>query len=156
MMLQPQESYFQLDPGLDGSNVAMSPPEIPSWPAQPAQDLANYMSDDNRQLFNHYFARIPGQVYPYEDILSYNPAKGSDFYHRVTQDLAAMHCVLMYGSISEAVLNSEPDSKGFVYHIARICAILNKKLDQNKAVDPSTIQCIADLASMGVSCRRGR
>ncbi|KAH8895017.1 hypothetical protein GQ53DRAFT_839388 [Thozetella sp. PMI_491] len=116
-----------------------------------AQDLPTYMSAENRKLFHHYFAYVPRNIYPYEDILTYNPIKSSDFYYMVIKDLAALHCVLMTGSISEMVLNESLDSKGFSYHISKICAILNRKLGQNKGVDPVTVECILALALMG-SC----
>ncbi len=33
------------------------------------------------------------QNLPYEDILTHNPIKGSDYYYMVIKDLAALHCV---------------------------------------------------------------
>lgn len=66
----------------------------------------------------------------------------------------------MCGAIAEAVLNrqhhlaseSETEPRGFAYHISKICAILNKKLDGSEGggVDAITLHCIAMLAWMGV------
>lgn len=102
-------------------------------------------------MFHHYYAQMPYVCYPYEDLLTYNPARGDDFYTMVVGDVAALHCVLMCGAIAEGVLNSQTDSKGFAYHISKICSILNIKLDQNQAADAVTLHCIAMLADMGVS-----
>ncbi|KAK0710928.1 hypothetical protein B0H67DRAFT_462052, partial [Lasiosphaeris hirsuta] len=123
----------------------------PTWPANepPAQ-----LSDDDWKLFHRYFMHIPRRIYPYEDILTYNPARGDDFYYMTVKDIAALHCVLMCGTITEAVINSETNPKGFAYHISKICAILNRKLDQKQNVDAVTLHCIATLASMG--CYVGR
>ncbi|KAK3368181.1 hypothetical protein B0H63DRAFT_528556 [Podospora didyma] len=127
----------QSEPGLDGTTSGPS-----DW-------STNDVSEENWKQFHHYFAHIPHKIYPYEDILTYNPARGSDFYYMVAKDSAAVHCVLMSGTIAEAVVNSETDPKGFAYHISKICAILNRKLDQKQAVDPVTLHCIATLAAMG-------
>ncbi|KAK0718347.1 hypothetical protein B0T26DRAFT_327166 [Lasiosphaeria miniovina] len=117
-------------------------------------DAPAYLTEENWKLFNRYFAHIPPKLYPYEDILTYNPARGADFYNMMVNDSAALHCVLMSGTIAEAVVNMETDPKGFAYHISKICAILNQKLNQKQAVDPVTLHCIATLASMG--CYVGR
>lgn len=102
-------------------------------------------------MLDRHFDLLARSLYPYEDILAYNPAREGDFHSVVIGDVAALHCVLMCGSIAEAVINSEADPKGFAYHISKICAILNQKLNQNHAADAVTLHCIAMLAWMGVS-----
>ncbi len=124
---------------------------LPGQPQPSTPDLPTYMSAENRKLFHHYFAYVPRNIYPYVDILTYNPIKSSDCYYMVIKDLAALHCILMTGSITEMLLNHGSGSKGFEYHISKICAILNRKLGQNKGIDPVTVECILALALMGVS-----
>ncbi|KAK4169451.1 hypothetical protein QBC43DRAFT_199601 [Cladorrhinum sp. PSN259] len=142
-LLGPQAN-FAIDPRIMGSPVS-SPS---AWTTQET------LSDDEWKLFHHYYAQVPHQTYPYENILAYNPIGGDDFYSMVTSDIASLHCVLMRGTIAEAIVNSETDPKGFAYHISKICSILNRKLDQNHAADVVTLQCIASLARMG--CYVGR
>ncbi|KAK3940520.1 hypothetical protein QBC46DRAFT_364055 [Diplogelasinospora grovesii] len=118
--------------------------------------------EENRRLFNHYFDYIPRMMYPFEDLLTYNPAeRGSEFYDLVLNDRAALHCVLMCGSIAEALLNPQDkacDAESFAYHIpvSKICSNLNRKLDHSSGntVDAVTLHCIATLAWMG--CYVGR
>ncbi|KAK4184173.1 hypothetical protein QBC35DRAFT_66174 [Podospora australis] len=137
-----------MDFGLDSTTADTSS----TWSAQ--EDASTYISEDDWKLFQHYYAQMPYISYPYEDILTYNPTRSDDLYSLVVGDFAAIHCVLMCGAIAEAVLSSQTDSKGFAYHISKICSILNMKLDQNQAADAVTLHCIATLAGMG--CYVGR
>ncbi|KAK3333526.1 hypothetical protein B0T19DRAFT_128344 [Cercophora scortea] len=123
----------------------------PGWPAT---DLSFGISEENWRLFHQYFAYLPIKLYPYEDVLTYNPARSHDFYAMVVQDVAAVYNVLMCGSITTSVLTSETNPESLDYYISMACAILNRKLDQNKAVDQAALLCIAGLALMG--CYVGR
>ncbi|KAK4231499.1 hypothetical protein QBC38DRAFT_224347 [Podospora fimiseda] len=146
-----QPGFSAIDPRIIASPT---PSSSSSWATQDAITTLS-LSDDEWRLFQHYYPQIPHQAYPYEDILAYNPIRVDDFYNLVTSDIAALHCVLMCGTIAQAVVNSETDPKGFAYHISKICAILNRKLDQkNRAADAITLHCIASLARMG--CYVGR
>ncbi|KAK4123241.1 hypothetical protein N657DRAFT_453223 [Parathielavia appendiculata] len=111
------------------------------------------LSDEDWALFKRHLEQTPRSLYPYEDILTYNPARGVDFYSMVTGDMAAKHCVLMCGRIAEAVkTQTEPDNLS--YHISKICSIINRKLNQEYAADSVTLHCIATLAWIG--CYVGR
>lgn len=133
---------FAIGPRTTDTESSASSPS--AWNTQEA------LSENEWKLFHCYYVDIPRQSYPHEDVLDYNPIRGDDFYSIVTSDVAALHSVLMCGTIVEAVINSETDPKGFAYHISKICAILNRKLDQNQAADAITLHCIATLAWMGV------
>jgi hypothetical protein len=121
---------------------------MPTWSTH---DLPTYMSAENRLVFHRCFSFVPRKLYPFEDILTYNPAKSTDFYYAVIKDLAALHCVLMCGSLTEALIKRNWDTKAFTYHISKICAILNRKLDQSKSIEPITLESILTLALVGVS-----
>ena len=110
------------------------------------------MSEENWSLFHRYFATLPSKIYPYEDILAYNPAMASEFYEMHVKDEAAVQIVMMCGSISTAIVDGEMKPKGLAYYISIICSILNRKLNQNKAVDHVTLLCITALAASAVSC----
>ncbi|KAL2137340.1 hypothetical protein VTI74DRAFT_3280 [Chaetomium olivicolor] len=122
-------------------------------PSAATPDPGFSRSDEDWGLFNRYFGAIPRGLYPYEDVLTYNPARAPQFYSMVAGDVAALHCVLMCGSIMEGV-NSQTRPKNLAYHISKICAILNHKLGQDKPADALTLHCIATLAWIG--CYVGR
>ncbi len=107
------------------------------------------LRDEEWALFERYFDYTPRSIYPYEDILTYNPVRGPDFHKMITGDVAAMHCVLMCGSITEGV-ESQTEPIDLAHHISTICAILNRKLSQHQTAEPVTLHCIAKLARVGV------
>jgi hypothetical protein len=92
------------------------------------------------------------QMYPFEDIFHYNPARSPDFYWMVINDPAAVHCVLMCNSMFHSVLSGMMDSDELAYQISQICKIINRQLDEMPAKIPNiTLECITTLALMGVS-----
>ncbi len=107
------------------------------------------LRDEEWALFERYFDYTPRSMYPSEDILTYNPVRGPDFNTMVTGDMAAMHCVLMCGSITEGI-ESQTEPIDLAYHISTICAILNRKLSKHRTAEPVTLHCIATLARVGV------
>ncbi|GAB1320127.1 hypothetical protein MFIFM68171_10337 [Madurella fahalii] len=127
---------------------------VTSLSASVTGEADTQLSEANWKLFDRHFAHLPRNMYPYEDILSFNPVREGDFYAVVTGDIAALHCVLMCGTITEAVINSEKDPNDFAYHISKICSLLNQRLSHNYAADVVTLHCIATLAWMG--CYVGR
>jgi hypothetical protein len=150
-----EEQRFQLeDPGMY-QNIFRTDPEPDDSLAihTPADDVPEpdpCSFEDNWALFEGQFDHTLRCLYPLEDILAYNPVRTGEFYTMVTGDVAAMHCVRMCGSISEAIISSEPKPDCLAYHISKICAILNQKLDQDQAADTATMHCIATLAWTGV------
>jgi hypothetical protein len=132
---------LHIDPALDGSVIGTM--------GDAASDPESPLSEEDQALFSRYFDCTPRNMYPDERILAYNPSRGADFYSMVTGDRAAQHCVLMCGSIAVA-LETRTEPKDLAYHISKICAILNRKLNQQSAVDAVTLHCIAKLACVGV------
>ncbi|AEO68974.1 uncharacterized protein THITE_2118879 [Thermothielavioides terrestris NRRL 8126] len=132
-----QEDMLQIDPCLDHPSLCAPEPQAP-------------FGREDWTKFERFFRSTPRSLYPYEDLLTHNPARDSDFYAVVASDEAARHCVIMAGGIADAIINSDPRPDCLAYHICKICAILNKKLGQNRSADPVTLHCIATLAWMGV------
>ncbi|KAK3302519.1 uncharacterized protein B0T15DRAFT_308337 [Chaetomium strumarium] len=153
-----EEQRFQIeDPGLY-QNILRTDPNLDSLAMDtPADDLPEpdpCSFEDNWALFERQFDHTLRCLYPFEDILTYNPVRTGEFYTMVTGDGAAVHCVRMCGSISEAIISSEPRPDCVAYHISKICAMLNQKLNQAQGADAATMHCIATLAWTG--CYVGR
>lgn len=105
--------------------------------------------DDSR--FQRYSSFGSRTMYPYEDLITYNPSRGADMYSMIARDRAAQHCVFMCGAMVESVLTERSEPEDLTYHISSVCAILNQKLGrQHNAVDPVTLLCISKLACLGV------
>jgi hypothetical protein len=133
---------LQINPALDSPAAIGTPGGARSEPESP-------LSDEDWALFSRHFDSSTRSMYPYEDMLTYNPARGADFHVMVAGDMAALHCVLMCGSIAEA-LSTKTEPKNLAYYISKTCAILNQKLSQQHAADAVTLHCIAKLACVGV------
>ncbi|KAG7290954.1 hypothetical protein NEMBOFW57_000960 [Staphylotrichum longicolle] len=128
-------------------------PSNPSSPASGTPEPNSPLRDEDWDLFQRYIHSTPRSMYPYEDMLSYNVARTPEFHAMVAADVAAVHCVLMCGRITEGI-NSQTEPKDLAYHISKICAILNRKLSQHQTADAVTLHCIAKLARVG--CYVGR
>ncbi|KAJ4304051.1 hypothetical protein N0V88_001660 [Collariella sp. IMI 366227] len=153
-----EEHIFQIKQPSKGRdaprhNSPLGGPAAEKPAAASTPDPDNSISSEDWSLFKRYIDTIPRGLYPYEDILTHNPARAPEFYSMATGDVAALHCVLMCGSIMEGI-GSGTKPKNLAYHISTICAILNQKLGQDRPVDAVTLHCIATLAWMG--CYVGR
>ena len=113
----------------------------------------SHVSPSDWKRFHHCYELVPRWVYPYEDIITYNPARGTDFYYPSCTDVTALHCALMSGSIIEAVLGQEADTRGYTWYMSKICSVLNQRLDRGDPPDAVIICCIATLASNAVRTR---
>jgi len=138
-----QDSNYQVDPVRGNPGLA--------FPTSMPQMRPSSVSEKDWNLFHHYFQDVPLRIYPYEDLLTHNPGRTTGFYCMAVRHTTSFHCVLMSGSIAEAILDYSDTKKGYAYHISKICSILNRKLDNGKAVDAVTLCCIATLAANGVS-----
>lgn len=135
----------------DASSVDLMRSQKSGLSAWPSFEPPANMSEEQWSLFHRYYATLPSKLYPYDDILAYNPAMASDFYEMHVKDDAAVHIVMMCGSIATAIVDGEMNPKGLAYYISTICSILNRKLNQNKAADRVTLLCITALAASAVS-----
>jgi len=160
-VIHPQGRYFQSQ-----EHFSLPTPR----PINLAPSRPSYLSREDWQLFHLYWTDIARKLFPYEDIMTDNPARSSEFYWVTVggSDMCSLHCglpmrasppflpltattgVLMSGSISQAAINSEVDPKGYSYHISKMCAILKRDLDEGKPVGSVTLSCIASLATSAV------
>jgi hypothetical protein len=123
-------------------------------PVWAGDSVLHSMPEWVQRRFERYYSLAARRIFPWEDLLAYNPVRDPKFHDLVIRDSAAVHCVLMSKFLYDAVRNRDPDSRGFAYHNANICASLNKTLAKTNAADSVTMICVANLASMG--CYIGR
>jgi hypothetical protein len=134
-----------------GTSLAIPPAAFPTWTSH---HLPSYMPDAHRQLFHSYFGLIPRKQYPFEALLTYNPAGSREFYYQVVPNITAVHCVLMCGAMFASVNKGEQYSDELAWHVAKVCSLLNATLQESpNEVSQMTLECIATLAFMGVSGR---
>ncbi len=136
-----------------------------------------------QRLFHQFFQLIPRKLYPFEDLLQYNPTRSSEFYWMIVQDRAAVRCVLLCGAMMRAMLSGENNSEELAQEVANVCGIVNQQLayhqeqqqqqqrQQQQRVDDNeqqmqlsvpqrcvipdmTLECITTLALMGGSTGR--
>ncbi|EOO04405.1 hypothetical protein UCRPA7_82 [Phaeoacremonium minimum UCRPA7] len=123
--LQPSFSVTAQD-FYDIADIGNPTPSIPTWATH---DLPSYMTGENRKMFHNYFSVVPRKMYPFEAVLDYNPSRSYDFYYLVINDLAALHCVLMCGTMFESIAKGEMSSKDLSYHISKKMIEMNGGLE---------------------------
>jgi hypothetical protein len=140
-----------------GDGTLPSPLNI--WRAKPWRTHNGYnempfnVSEKSRELINLYFNVVPGKMYPYDDILEYNPVRTHSFFERVHRDLVTLHCVVMAASIVESVaIKGERCTKETSYYISRVCNMVNGKLQARPGkFEKPVLECVVAMAICGVS-----
>jgi hypothetical protein len=93
-------------------------------------------------------------VYPFESILSYNPARGPQFFQAVIANRAAIQCVLMCNSMFRSLSGEHiaKPSEFLARQVSKVCALVNKDLDRltPRETLKITLECIATLAWVAV------
>ncbi|KAL1842405.1 hypothetical protein VTJ49DRAFT_5364 [Mycothermus thermophilus] len=152
-------------------------------PGVPPSDLLSRLPRSDRALFNRRLADVPRCMYPHEDLLAYNPARGPDFTAMAVSDDAAVHCVLMCSSVVDAAeedswttedldynnshgygregeddYNDDDNNDRLAHYVSNTCAMLSQKLDRDRdrdhLADVVTLHCIATLAWVGYYTNR--
>lgn len=147
---------------------------LPTWTMCHIPQLNKF----EQRLFHQFFQLIPRKLYPFEDLLQYNPARSSEFYWMVVQDRAATRCVLLCGAMFRAMLSGANNSDELAMEVSNVCRIVNQQLarqqqdqkarkvvheDKNemqmsapkrRVIPDMTLECITTLALMGGSTGR--
>lgn len=97
---------------------------LPTWTMCHIPQLNKF----EQRLFHQFFQLIPRKLYPFEDLLQYNPTRSSEFYWMVVQDRAAVRCVLLCGAMFRAVLGGSNTSEELAQEVSNVCRIVNQQL----------------------------
>ncbi|CAK7204915.1 hypothetical protein SEUCBS139899_007677 [Sporothrix eucalyptigena] len=97
---------------------------LPTWTMCHVPQLNKF----EQRLFHQFFQLIPRKLYPFEDLLQYNPTRSSEFYWMVVQDRAAVRCVLLCGAMMRAVLSGVNASEELAQEVSNVCRIVNQQL----------------------------
>ncbi|KIH92984.1 hypothetical protein SPBR_02317 [Sporothrix brasiliensis 5110] len=97
---------------------------LPTWTMCHVPQLNKF----EQRLFHQFFQLIPRKLYPFEDLLQYNPTRSSEFYWMVVQDRAAVRCVLLCGAMLRAVLGGANTSDELALEVSNVCRIVNQQL----------------------------
>lgn len=97
---------------------------LPTWTMCHVPQLNKF----EQRLFHQFFQLIPRKLYPFEDLLQYNPTRSSEFYWMVVQDRAAVRCVLLCGAMFRAILGGANTSDELAQEVSNVCRIVNQQL----------------------------
>ncbi|CAK7217647.1 hypothetical protein SCUCBS95973_003225 [Sporothrix curviconia] len=97
---------------------------LPTWTMCNVPQLNKF----EQRLFHQFFQLIPRKLYPFEDLLQYNPTRSSEFYWMVVQDRAAVRCVLLCGAMLRAILGGANTSEELAQEVSNVCRIVNQQL----------------------------
>ncbi|KAK1856115.1 hypothetical protein CCHR01_01180 [Colletotrichum chrysophilum] len=123
-------------------------------PRSPIPWLASWMgnlSEREKCLVQLYLKLAPTKMYPCEQILEYNPVRGSAFIERIKSSETSLNAVLMTACYAEMFLQGEWSSPELLYHVSKVCSLVNDRLsDRTKRdFDQGMLECVAQLAITG-------
>ncbi|KAI8303374.1 hypothetical protein K4K61_007088 [Colletotrichum sp. SAR11_59] len=91
-------------------------------PRSPIPWLASWMgnlSEREKCLVQLYLKLAPTKMYPCEQILEYNPVRGSAFIERIKSSETSLNAVLMTACYAEMFLQGEWSSPELLYHVSK-------------------------------------
>ncbi|KAF4824844.1 hypothetical protein CGCSCA5_v000971 [Colletotrichum siamense] len=117
-------------------------------PRSPIPWLASWMgnlSEREKCLVQLYLKLAPTKMYPCEQILEYNPVRGSSFIERIKSSETSLNAVLMTACYAEMFLQGEWSSPELLYHVSKVCSLVNDRLsDRTKRdFDQGMLECVA-------------
>ncbi|KAF4875958.1 hypothetical protein CGCSCA1_v005038 [Colletotrichum siamense] len=117
-------------------------------PRSPIPWLASWMgnlSEREKCLVQLYLKLAPTKMYPCEQILEYNPVRGSSFIERIKSSETSLNVVLMTACYAEMFLQGEWSSPELLYHVSKVCSLVNDRLsDRTKRdFDQGMLECVA-------------
>ncbi|KAF5516433.1 hypothetical protein CGCS363_v001403 [Colletotrichum siamense] len=123
-------------------------------PRSPIPWLASWMgnlSEREKCLVQLYLKLAPTKMYPCEQILEYNPVRGSAFIERIKSSETSLNAVLMTACYAEMFSQGEWSSPELLYHVSKVCSLVNDRLsDRTKRdFDQGMLECVAQLAITG-------
>ncbi|KAI8315023.1 hypothetical protein K4K59_002011 [Colletotrichum sp. SAR11_240] len=92
-------------------------------PRSPIPWLASWMgnlSEREKCLVQLYLKLAPTKMYPCEQILEYNPVRGSAFIERIKSSETSLNAVLMTACYAEMFLQGEWSSPELLYHVSKV------------------------------------
>ncbi|KAF5514523.1 hypothetical protein CGCF413_v001462 [Colletotrichum fructicola] len=117
-------------------------------PRSPIPWLVSWMgnlSEREKCLVQLYLKLAPTKMYPCEQILEYNPVRGSAFIERIKSSETSLNAVLMTACYAEMFLQGEWSSPELLYHVSKVCSLVNDRLsDRTKRdFDQGMLECVA-------------
>ncbi|KAJ0341834.1 hypothetical protein COL922a_001928 [Colletotrichum nupharicola] len=78
------------------------------------------LSEREKCLVQLYLKLAPTKMYPCEQILEYNPVRGSAFIERIKSSETSLNAVLMTACYAEMFLQGEWSSPELLYHVSKV------------------------------------
>ncbi|KAF6805853.1 hypothetical protein CSOJ01_09209 [Colletotrichum sojae] len=110
------------------------------------------LSENEKRLVQLYLRLYPTKMYPYEQILEYNPVRSPAFLERIKSSEASLTCIIMGASYAETSLKGEWTSPDLLYYVSRVCSLVNERLSDRtmkRAFDSGILECVAAMAITG-------
>lgn len=109
------------------------------------------LPDLSQKLVHMYLQHTPRQLYPCEELLTYNPVRDPRFFNRINTDAVTMQSILMTAALMGSLqLGASADDINT--YIMNVCAMVNQRLvDETGENDPAVLESIAAMAIAGVS-----
>ncbi|TGO09644.1 hypothetical protein BTUL_0158g00070 [Botrytis tulipae] len=104
------------------------------------------MTTRTHRLLSRYFTHVSSRMYPLSKYLSSNPLRSDEWFRFTISDAAMFHAILYAGAIYLSLLQGGKDSEDSVYHLGKTLEIVQKRLQDGKPADDSTIAALSCVA----------
>ncbi|KAF9875530.1 hypothetical protein CkaCkLH20_06911 [Colletotrichum karsti] len=112
--------------------------EVSRIPRSPNSWLCPWMgnlSENEKRLVHLYLKFAPTKMYPFEQILEYNPVRSSSFIERIKSSETSLSCIIMTACYAEIFLHGEWTSPELLYHVSKVCSLVNDRLSDHTMTD---------------------
>lgn len=112
------------------------------------------LTDNDKRLINIFLKYMPVKMYPYEQILQYNPVRRAHFLESIKTSTARLNYVLMSASGIETFLSGELTSPELVFWLSHVCSVVKDHLSDRRMggeLDEGILECVAMMAIFGYS-----
>ncbi|KAI8652516.1 hypothetical protein NCS57_01315800 [Fusarium keratoplasticum] len=123
---------------------------LPDWVLH---GLPAEIPDEGRKCFHAYLFSCPIRHYPFEQlqVVSWQPlSMDQSRFERLMLEPLMLNCTLTMGALFLLLKSGTRESAGFSMHSAKLCALVNKLLGDEKQTIGKTVVVIQSIASLAI------
>lgn len=111
-------------------------------------------TEPSQKLIHMYLQQVPQQLYPCDELLTYNPVRDPRMFNAVNGDIFSMEGMTMMATLMETILKGDTSFGDLDPYLNRVCGMLSERLMMEISdIDLAVLDCISTMAICSVSLR---